>query len=245
MSASSIRSSEAEHFGRLAADWWDPKSSSAMLHRLNPPRLAYIRAALERAWGMEPDVRRPLAGKRALDVGCGAGLLTEPLARMGASVTGIDAADETIAIASAHAAGAGLAIDYRRADITDAAVGEELGTFDLVTALEVIEHVDHPGRFLEALARRLAPGGVMVLSTPNRTSASRAIVVGAAEMTGAVPRGTHDWSRFLTPEEVTALARTAGLEVSDVTGLNFDLSRGGFRTGGSVALNYLMTLGRA
>lgn len=241
MTTASIRPSEAEHFGRLAADWWNPKGSSAMLHRLNPPRLAYIRAALEREWGIDPATRRPLEGKRALDVGCGAGLLAEPLARMGASVIGIDAASETVAAARSHAAGSGIFIDYRQGDITDGVFAQAFGQFDLVTSLEVVEHVEFPARFVAALAERLTDTGVLVLSTPNRTAASRAIVVGAAELTGAVPRGTHDWERFITPDELRAHVESAGLRVTDVSGLSFDLTRGGFCTGGSVALNYLMT----
>ncbi len=140
-----IKPSEAAHFGALAADWWDPKGSSAMLHRLNPARLAYIRDAIDQHWGFDRTMRAPLAGKRALDAGCGAGLLSEPLARMGADVIGVDAAPENIAVAAGHAAGQGLSIDYRHGDIADPAFAEPLGKFDLVTSMEVIEHVADPG----------------------------------------------------------------------------------------------------
>src|SRR5215218_1485885 len=135
--AATIRPDEAAHFGKLAAEWWDPKGSSAMLHRLNPVRLAFVREAVDAHWGGEPLTLKPLAGKRALDVGCGAGLLCEPLARLGAAVTGVDAAAENIVAASAHVAGSGLVIDYRAGELSTL----DLGQFDLVTCMEVLEHV--------------------------------------------------------------------------------------------------------
>ena len=182
MSAQTINPNEAAHFGALAADWWDPHGSSAMLHKLNPVRLSYIRSQIDAHWHGDTRERRPLLGKRALDVGCGAGLLCEPLARLGASVTGVDAAPENIAAASAHAAGAGLTIDYRCGDV--AQLG--LTGFDLVTSMEVIEHVSDKSAFLSALAGTLAPGGLMVLSTPNRTAKARLLMVEGAERIGLV-----------------------------------------------------------
>ncbi|GGB19893.1 ubiquinone biosynthesis O-methyltransferase [Sphingomonas metalli] len=210
-----------------------------MLHRLNPIRLGYLRRAVDAHWGSDPAGFAPLAGKRALDVGCGAGLLAEPLARLGASVTGIDAAPENIEVAAAHAAGAGLSIDYRAGGI-EAVAGE---TFDLVTSLEVIEHVADPAGFVRGLAGALAPGGLMILSTPNRTPLSRLALITLAEGTGAIPKGTHDWERFLTPEELTVLVDSAGLSVRDVTGLTFSPASG-FTLGESTALDYLMTIRR-
>ena len=141
VSIATIRADEAAHFGALAADWWDPAGSSAMLHRLNPARLGYIRGALDAHFGLDEKALRPLAGRCALDVGCGAGLLAEPLARMGAAVTGVDAAAENVAVASSHAAEQGLAITYCHGDIGDAGFAGGLGQFDLVTSMEVIEHV--------------------------------------------------------------------------------------------------------
>ncbi len=215
MSATTINPHEAAHFGALAADWWDPHGSSAMLHKLNPVRLSYIRDRIDAHWLTDSRDLKPLAGKRALDVGCGAGLLAEPLARMGAAVTGVDAAPENIAAARAHAAGQGLGIDYHAGEL--AALPP--ATFDLVTSMEVVEHVADPAAFIAELAARLAPGGLMILSTPNRTALSKLLLVEAAERIGAVPRGTHDWDQFLKPEELTALLAAAGLEVVDRTGL--------------------------
>ena len=235
MSAATIDPKEAAHFAALAADWWDPHGSSAMLHRLNPVRLSYIRERIDAHWLGDTRALRPLAGKSALDVGCGAGLLAEPLARMGADVTGVDAAAENIAAARDHAAGQGLAIRYHAGELA----ALPAAPFDLVTSMEVVEHVADPAAFVGELAARLAPGGLMILSTPNRTALSKLLLVEGAERVGAVPRGTHDWGRFLKPEELTALLEEAGLEVVDRTGLSPSLARG-FQLGGSEALNYLV-----
>lgn len=235
MSSATINPSEAAHFGALAADWWDPHGSSAMLHRLNPVRLAYIREQIDLHWQVDARERHPLAGRTAIDVGCGAGLLAEPLARMGASVTGVDAAPENIAAAKAHAEGQGLAIRYRAGELA----ALPAATFDLVTSMEVVEHVTDPAAFIAELASRLAPGGLMILSTPNRTMLSKLLLVEAAERVGAVPRGTHDWDQFLKPEELTELLEAAGLEVTDRTGLSPSAAKG-FKLGGSEALNYLV-----
>lgn len=236
-----INASEADHFGKLAADWWDPHGSSAMLHALNPARLGYIRAAIDAHWGLARADRYPLLGKRVLDVGCGAGLLAEPLARLGAQVTGVDAAAQNVAVATAHARGQELVIDYRCGDIGDGAFAGALGRFDLVTCMEVIEHVVDAGAFVAALAARLEDDGLLILSTPNRTALSRLLLVEGAERFGAVPRGTHDWSRFITPDEMTAMLTSAGMRARDVTGLTPEIGTRGFRTGGSAALDYLVT----
>ena len=239
MSAATINPQEAAHFGALAADWWDPHGSSAMLHRLGPVRLAYIREQIDLHWQVDARERHPLAGRMALDVGCGAGLLAEPLARMGAAVTGVDAAPENIAAARAHAEGQGLAIHYHAGELA----ALPAATFDLVTSMEVVEHVTDPAAFVLELAARLAPGGLMILSTPNRTALSKLLLVEAAERVGAVPRGTHDWDQFLKPEELTGMMEGAGLEVIDRTGLSPSPTRG-FKLGGSEALNYLLTARR-
>jgi 2-polyprenyl-6-hydroxyphenyl methylase / 3-demethylubiquinone-9 3-methyltransferase len=231
---------EAEHFGRLAADWWNPKGSSAMLHRLNPARLAYVREVTDAHFDGDGMSFAPLAGKTALDVGCGAGLLAEPLARMGARVTGLDAAPENIGAARDHAAAMGLDVEYVAGGIEDLP-GRR---FDLVTSMEVIEHVSNPAAFVAGLAEALAPGGLMILSTPNRTALSRLAMITFGEGSGAIPKGTHDWHQFLTPDELTALLEGAGLKVSDLRGLGFSPARG-FVLSDDTSLDYLVTARRA
>lgn len=229
-----IDPAEAAHFGKLAADWWNPRGSSAMLHRLNPVRLSYVRQAIEGHWpGAEGF--RPLADKRALDVGCGAGLLAEPLARMGAAVTAIDAAPENIGAARAHAELTGLSIDYRACGVED--LGDE--SFDLVTSMEVIEHVTDPAAFVAGLARVLAPGGLLVMSTPARTALSRVMMVTLAEASGMIPRGTHDWHKFIAPDDLAVLLADAGLEVTDRRGIAFS-PLSGLHLSDDLSLNYLI-----
>jgi len=239
MSSATINPAEAEHFGRLAADWWDPNGSSAMLHRLNPVRLGYIRERIDLHFGSDQRDRRPLAGKRIADVGCGAGLLAEPLARMGAEVTAIDAAPENIEAARAHALGQGLEIDYRVGGVEALA-----GPYDLITSMEVVEHVADVPAFLAGLGGALAPDGVLVMSTPNRTATSRALMVWAAEGLGRIPRGTHDWTRFITPDELRDALAAAGLAVADVRGIGWSPAAG-LRLTADTSLNYLVAATRA
>lgn len=228
---------EAEHFGKLAADWWDPHGSSAMLHRLNPPRLRWLREQVDAHWGLDSSDRRPLAGRTALDAGCGAGLLSEPLARLGAAVTGLDAAPENVAAARVHAERQGLGIDYRAGEIwTLAAAGER---FDLVCSMEVIEHVVDPAAFVTALAACVAPGGLLLLSTPNRTPKSRLALITLGEGLGRIPRGTHDWSRFLTPDELEALLDEAGMRVVARKGLDWSPARG-FALSDDLSIDYFL-----
>lgn len=239
-----IRPAEAAHFGKLAADWWDPKGASAMLHRLNPVRLGFIRAAIDAHWSAS-EALRPLAGKSALDVGCGAGLLCEPLARLGAAVTGVDAAAENIMAAAAHADWSGLDIRYMAGELNSL----DIGDFDLVTCMEVIEHVADKRAFVAALAARLAPqsdqgGGLVVLSTPNRTPQSRLLLVGAAEAIGLVPRGTHHWDDFVTPDELGDLLAAEGLTMSAPTGIAFSPAKG-LHLSSDLALNYIVTAVRS
>ncbi|MBC2666946.1 bifunctional 2-polyprenyl-6-hydroxyphenol methylase/3-demethylubiquinol 3-O-methyltransferase UbiG [Novosphingobium flavum] len=235
--ATTIRPEEAAHFGKLAAEWWNPAGSSAMLHKLNPVRLGFIREQIDLHLHGDSRDLKPLAGKRALDVGCGAGLLCEPLARLGAAVTGVDAAAENIAAAAAHAQGAGLAVDYRCGDL--AALG--LGQFDLVTSMEVIEHVADKGVFIAALAASLAPGGLMILSTPNRTARSRLLLVEAAERLGAVPRGTHHWADFITPEELREELAVHGLAMGEPCGITWSPLQG-LHLSDDLSLNYIVTV---
>jgi 2-polyprenyl-6-hydroxyphenyl methylase/3-demethylubiquinone-9 3-methyltransferase len=234
MAETSILPGEVEQFARLADDWWDPDGASAMLHKLNPVRLAYIRDRVNQHWSLDEHSRRPLEGRTALDVGCGAGLLAEPLARLGAQVTAIDAAAELIEVARGHAAGQGLAIDYRAA-----AVEEIDGRFDLVTCLEVIEHVADPQAFVAALARRLAPGGLLILSTPNATGWSKLLTITLAEGFGRIPKGTHDFAKFIAPDRMKGLLQSAGLTCCDVEGIAWSPTRG-LHLSEDVRLNYLV-----
>lgn len=238
--ATTIRPDEAAHFGKLAADWWNPKGSSAMLHKLGPVRLGFLRAAIDAHWGGDSRAVRPLAAKRALDVGCGAGLLCEPLARLGAAVTGVDAADENIAVALAHAAGSGLEIDYRSGDLA----GLNLSGYNLVTALEVIEHVADKPAFIAALAAALAPGGLMILSCPNRTPQSKLLLVEGAERLGMIPRGTHHWNDFITPDELADLLSQAGLNMHPPKGIAWSPMKG-LHLSDDLALNYIVTASAA
>jgi len=235
MTQTSILPGEVEQFGKLAADWWDPTGSSAMLHKLNPVRLQYLRDQIDRHWQCDEHNRTPLAGKTAMDVGCGAGLLSESLARLGARVTGIDAAPEVIAIADEHAKAMGLGIDYRTADLLDVD-----GQFDLITCMEVIEHVAEPQAFLDALARRLAPGGLLILSTPNATGWSKLLMITLGEGLGQIPKGTHDFDKFIGPDQMKRLLAKAGLSCVDVEGIAWSPARG-LHLSDDIRLNYLIT----
>ncbi len=235
-----IRPEEAAHFGKLAAQWWDPNGSSAMLHKLNPVRLSFLRDCVDAHFGTDPQSVRPLTGKRALDVGCGAGLLAEPLARMGAEVVALDAAAENIAAARSHAEGVGLSIDYRAGEL-----GEQgLGQFDLVTAMEVIEHVTDKALFMGELARHVAPGGLLVLSTPNRTAQSRLLMVNFAERLGAIPPNTHHWEDFITPEEMGNLLLDCGFAMGQPTGIAWSVGKG-LHLSDDLRLNYILSAKRA
>jgi len=235
MVQTSILPDEAERFGKLAADWWDPNGASAMLHKLNPVRLKYIRDQIDQHWQCDECSRTPLAGKTALDVGCGAGLLAEPLARLGAKVTGIDASPEVIAVAQEHAAWQGLSIDYRAGDVQALE-----GQFDLITCMEVIEHVADPAAFVRALAQRLAPNGLLIISTPNATGWARLLMITVAEGIGQIPKGTHDFDKFITPERLKTLLADAGLTCLDVEGIAWSPTRGLYLSD-DVRLNYLIS----
>ena len=239
MVETSILPEEAERFGRLASDWWDPDGRSAMLHKLNPVRLKYLRDRVDQHWQGDECSRTPLEGKSALDVGCGAGLLAEPLARLGARVTGIDASPEVIEVAREHAVRQGLTIDYRAGDV-QALEGE----FDLITAMEVVEHVADAAAFVKALARRLAPGGLLVMSTPNATAMSKLLMITLGEGLGHIPRGTHEFDRFIAPERLKQLLADAGLKCLDTEGIAWSPTRG-LHLSDDLRLNYLATAAHA
>lgn len=232
-----IDSAQAALFDSIAHEWWDHSGSSAPLHKVNPVRLAYIREQALAHFGRDSRARDWLAGLDVLDIGCGGGILAEPLARLGGNVTGIDAAAEAIAVAKAHAAEAGLGIDYRQGSIERLAA--EGRRFDLITCMEVVEHVSDVPLFLAGIRASLKPAGLVVFSTPNRTAMSHAaLIVGAERVLKVIPRGTHDWSKFLTPDELTAAMAAAGLRVTDTRGIGFRPSRG-FELSDDRRVNYI------
>jgi 2-polyprenyl-6-hydroxyphenyl methylase/3-demethylubiquinone-9 3-methyltransferase len=235
-----IRPEEADFFAKLARDWWNPKGPMASLHQVNPVRLAFVRDAIDAHWPGAAGSAKPLEGRSALDIGCGAGLLCEPLARLGAAVTGVDAADKNVSAAAAHAEGVGLDIRYMAGEVG----ALDIGTFDLVTCVEVIEHVADKPAFLRDVAARLAPDGLLVMSTPNRTAASRVLLVGAAEAVGYVPKGTHHWEDFVTPEEFEALLAEAGLTVTARSGIAWRPGKG-LHLAEDMSLNYILSARRA
>ena len=235
-----IRPEETAHFGTLAREWWDPKGPMASLHQVNPLRLRYIRDAVDRHWGGDIRAAKPLDGKSALDIGCGAGLVCEPLARLGADVTGVDATPENVSVAATHAEAVGLDIRYMAGELGALNIGQ----FDLVTCLEVVEHVADKPAFLAQVAAALKPDGLLVLSTPNRTAASRVLLVGAAEAVGYVPKGTHHWDDFVTPDELSDLLAEAGLTMSQPTGIAWRPDKS-LHLSDDLALNYIVTARKA
>lgn len=235
---------EVDRFARLAASWWDPKGEFKPLHELGPTRMQFIRDEMVRHFGLTGAPGKPLAGLKVMDVGCGGGLVAEPLARLGAKVTGIDPGVDTIAAARAHAEPQGLAIDYRVARIEDiAAAGEQ---FDAVTCLEVVEHIPDVGAFLTAAAKTVRPGGLLVASTINRTMKSYALAIVAAEyVLRWVPAGTHDWNRFVKPDELAGYFKQARLEAPRFTGLVLDPIRDRWSLSDDVDVNYFATARKA
>ena len=236
-----IDPAEVAKFEAMAAEWWDPAGKFRPLHMMNPCRLDYAVRQIAGQHGRDPRAPRSLAGLRVLDIGCGGGLMAEPMARLGADVVGVDAAAESVAVARLHAAQAGLGIDYRHDTAeTLADAGER---FDVVLDLEVIEHVPDPAAHLQTAARLLASGGILIVSTINRTARSYlAAIVAAERLLGWLPRGTHDWSRFLTADELCRLIARAGLEAVDRKGFVFDpLQRDWRLSEHELAVNYAVS----
>lgn len=232
-----VDAAEVGKFADLAAVWWDPDGDFRPLHRMNPIRLDYLRDHICAQFGRDPDALKPLSGLSILDVGCGGGLLCEPLARMGADVTGIDAAEEGIAAAKAHAAEMGLRIDYRA--MTAEALAEADKRFDAVVAMEIVEHVSDLDAFARALGALVEPGGLVALSTLNRTPQSYALaIVGAEYILRWLPRGTHDWNRFPTPAELGASLMQGNLHVVDETGFGYNPLGDTWRRSDDLSVNY-------
>jgi 2-polyprenyl-6-hydroxyphenyl methylase/3-demethylubiquinone-9 3-methyltransferase len=237
-SAGSIDRDEIARFERLAERWWDPHGEFRPLHRLNPLRLTFIRDRLAAHFHRDRDSARPFSGLRLLDIGCGGGLIAEPLARLGFAVTGIDAGHETVAAARTHAQAFGVAIDYRQATAEDlAAAGER---YDAVLALEVVEHVADPMLFLGAAAELVRPGGALIAATLNRTAkAFLFAIVGAEYVLGWLPRGTHQWQKFLRPSELAAGLRRQGLGITEISGLTYDPLRDRWSLTRDLDVNYM------
>lgn len=238
--ASTIDPADVARFTAIAAEWWDERGKFAPLHRLNPTRIGYLRAQAVRHFSADGESATPLKNLSLLDVGCGGGLISEPMARLGATVTGIDAGAENVATAALHAGQVGLTIDYRCSSAEElAASGAQ---FDLVLALEIVEHVANPALFYDALARLVKPGGLLILSTLNRTAKSYALGIVAAEwLLRWVPRGTHAWKQFVKPSEMATELSRRGLAIADTTGLVFNSLGGGFALDPKdLDVNYLM-----
>ncbi|HWB47565.1 MAG TPA: bifunctional 2-polyprenyl-6-hydroxyphenol methylase/3-demethylubiquinol 3-O-methyltransferase UbiG [Stellaceae bacterium] len=232
--------SEIDRFAAHAAGWWDPEGSFRPLHRLNPARLRFIRDALVTHFARDPRSLTPFTGLTLCDIGCGGGLIAEPMARLGHAVTAIDADDAAIAIARDHAAVGGLTIDYRCETAESlAASGRD---FDVVLALELIEHVADPQALLAASAALVKPGGVFIGATINRTPQAYVLaVVGAEYVMGWLPRGTHDWRRFLRPSEFVLGLRRIGLSPTGLKGLRYRLAAGEWTVSDDLSVNYLVT----
>jgi 2-polyprenyl-6-hydroxyphenyl methylase/3-demethylubiquinone-9 3-methyltransferase len=229
---------EVERFERLAGEWWDPNGKLRPLHNQGPARLAFIRDTLVRQFNRPAGGLKPLRGLAVLDVGCGGGLVSEPLARLGATVTGIDPTVDAIAAARRHAEAQGLAIDYRTASVEQLqAKGER---FDAVVCMEVIEHVPDQAAFVKSLGQLVRPGGAIVMSTLNRTLKCYALAIVAAEyVLGWLPRGTHDWNRFVTTDELARHLEAAGFSTPEFAGIIYDVIGDTWRLGADTDVNYI------
>jgi 2-polyprenyl-6-hydroxyphenyl methylase/3-demethylubiquinone-9 3-methyltransferase len=240
---SSIDAAEVEKFARLAAEWWDPKGKFRPLHVFNPVRLKYIRGLVAEHFGRDARSLKPFVGLSLLDMGCGGGLLSEPMARMGFTVLGADASEKNVKTAATHAAGAGLALDYRA--VTAETLAAENARFDVILNMEVVEHVADLRGFLQSCADMLKPGGLMLVATLNRTLKSLALAkIGAEYVLRWLPAGTHDWSKFLKPEELRGFLADRDVTVDGPFGVVFDPLSGRWSQSHDTDVNYMMTVAR-
>lgn len=237
--ASSVDDAEIGRFSRMAATWWDPKGPMAALHKFNPLRLSYIRAQAAAHFDLDPKKLDCLKGLRMLDIGCGAGILSEPLVRLGASMVGADPAEENIEAARAHAEATGVSVDYRAT--TAEALAEAGEQFDIVLAMEVVEHVVDVPAFVETCADMVKPGGLIFAATINRTLKSFALaIVGAEYVLRWVPRGTHQWDKFVKPEELELAFEDAGLDVIGERGVIYNLIADRWQLSSDMDVNYMV-----
>jgi 2-polyprenyl-6-hydroxyphenyl methylase/3-demethylubiquinone-9 3-methyltransferase len=235
---STVDPAEIEKFRRMAEEWWDPKGKFRPLHRFNPVRLGFLKDRLCRHFGRDATAGRPLEGLRILDIGSGGGLVAEPLTRLGAEVVGIDATARNVEVARIHAGEGGLAIDYRHAAAEELAAAGE--SFDAVLALEIVEHVASLEAFISAAAQLTRPGGLLVVATLNRTlKAFGLAIVGAEYVLGWLPRGTHDWRKFVRPSELEAAMRSSGLSLSETSGVAYNPLLDRWSLGSDLDVNYL------
>jgi 2-polyprenyl-6-hydroxyphenyl methylase/3-demethylubiquinone-9 3-methyltransferase len=242
--ASTVDEAEVTRFSALAAQWWDPRGKMAVLHKFNPVRLGFIKEAACRHFGRDDKRLDALADLRVLDIGCGGGILSEPLARLGAAVVGADPSQANIAAAQLHAADAGVSVDYRAT--TAEALADEGERFDLVLAMEVVEHVADLDLFIRRCTEMVRPGGLMITATLNRTLKSFALaIVGAEYVLRWLPRGTHQWEKFITPDELEAALERHGLAVVDETGVIYDLLADRWRLSTDMDVNYMVVAERA
>ncbi len=241
--ATSVDQREVERFSRHAADWWAPRGPMAALHKFNPVRLAYIRDHAAERFGRDPKTLDCLKGLRMLDIGCGGGILSEPLARLGAGIVGVDPAEENIDAARAHAEEQELTIDYRAGTAEElAAAGER---FDVVLAMEVVEHVADIAAFVAACASMVKPNGLMVAATLNRTLKSFALaIVGAEYVLRWVPRGTHQWDKFVTPQELETAIESTGLRVTGERGVIYNPFADRWQLSSDMDVNYMLVAAR-
>lgn len=235
----SVDDAEIERFSRIAEEWWDEKGKFRPLHALNPCRLRYLRAQIESRFGKAADGSAPLGGLTLVDIGCGGGLISEPMARLGSTVTGIDASEKNIKVASLHAEKMGLSIDYRAT--TAEALRAEGAQFDVVLALEIVEHVADVPFFLETVAALVKPGGMLVMSTLNRTLKSLVMAkFGAEYILRWLPVGTHDWNKFLRPSEIIQPLEAQGLTLANLSGMVFSPLKNAWRIDArDLEVNYL------
>ena len=241
---SSIDPQEVERFSRIAAEWWDPKGKFAPLHKFNPVRLAFIREQALLRFGRDAKALRPFEGLKLLDIGCGGGLLCEPMARLGFEVMGVDASERNIGTASTHAAEQGLKIDYRASTAEDL-LTEGGRRFDVILNMEVIEHVADPAAYLRSCAGLLAPGGLMVVATLNRTLKALALAkMGAEYVLRWVPAGTHDWRKFLRPDELRSFLAGEEVSMQGPFGVAFNPLTGRWGRSLDCDINYMMTVTR-
>jgi 2-polyprenyl-6-hydroxyphenyl methylase/3-demethylubiquinone-9 3-methyltransferase len=242
--AASVDPEEIARFEKLAETWWDSDGPMRPLHRFNPERIRFIRDRATAEFGRDVKARRPFAGLSLVDIGCGGGLITEPMARLGFAVTGIDAAAKNIAVAERHAAAGGLAIDYRCT--TAEALAAEDGRFDIVLALEIVEHVADVDGFLAACLALAKPDGLVIVATLNRTARAYAFaIVGAEYVLGWLPRGTHDWRKFLRPSELAASLRRGGGRLVELAGMTYNPLSGSWRASRDLGVNYIAVAKRA